>query len=148
MLTKEEIEEEKEIRRQVEAYVYDESILKRRMIKLMGNGISLSVPKKSLTAYAILVKSKRREQQKQNSENVKRPDMMKDLGKMWSSLSRKDKAIFEEFAKRDKRRYDSEMKEFTERGGDAVKLIEVEAKRPKKCLSAYMIFVRETRSKI
>ena len=74
--------------------------------------------------------------------------MMKELGKMWSSLSKMEKAIFEEFANRDKKRYDQEMKEFVERGGNASKLQEVESKRPKKCLSAYMIFVRETRSKI
>lgn len=74
--------------------------------------------------------------------------MMKELGKMWSSLAPKQKAIFEEFANRDKKRYDLEMKEFKGRGGNASKLCEVEQKRPKKCLSAYMIFVRETRSTI
>lgn len=40
------------------------------------------------------------------------------------------------------------MKDFLDNGGDANKLNEVESKRPKKCLSAYMIFVRETRKKI
>ena len=73
---------------------------------------------------------------------------MKALGKMWSSLQKNDKAIFEEFAKRDKKRYDSEMFLFKERGGDIAKLNDIERIRPKKCLSAYMIFVRETRSKI
>ena len=74
--------------------------------------------------------------------------MMKELGKMWSSLVKRDKAIYEEFANRDKQRYEREMKEFMDNGGNANKLNEVESKRPKKCLSAYMIFVRETRSKI
>lgn len=40
------------------------------------------------------------------------------------------------------------MKDFLDNGGNATKLNEVESKRPKKCLSAYMIFVRETRKKI
>jgi len=40
------------------------------------------------------------------------------------------------------------MKDFLDNGGNASKLSEVEARRPKKCLSAYMIFVRETRSKV
>jgi len=40
------------------------------------------------------------------------------------------------------------MKDFLDNGGNASKLNEVEGKRPKKCLSAYMIFVRETRKKI
>lgn len=40
------------------------------------------------------------------------------------------------------------MKDFKENGGNANQLSEVEQRRPKKCLSAYMIFVRETRSKV
>ena len=40
------------------------------------------------------------------------------------------------------------MKEFLQNGGNESKLGEVESKRPKKCLSAYMIFVRETWCKI
>lgn len=67
---------------------------------------------------------------------------------MWSSLSKSDRAIYEEFAKRDKKRYDKEMKDFLDNGGNVSKLSEVESRRPKKCLSAYMIFVRETRSKV
>ena len=70
--------------------------------------------------------------------------MMKELGKLWSNLSREERAIYEEFANRDKQRYDREMKDFLDNGGNATKLNEVESKRPKKCLSAYMIFVRET----
>lgn len=42
---------------------YDESLLKRRKKKLQGKGITLAVPKKALTAYAIFVKQKRRELQ-------------------------------------------------------------------------------------
>ena len=79
-----------------------------------------------------------------SSEFDKNPDMMKQLGQMWSSLSRPQKAVYEEFAKRDKIRYQREMKEFLQNGGNESKLGEVESKRPKKCLSAYMIFVRET----
>ena len=122
--------------------------MKRRKKKLVGNGVSLSVPKKSLTAYAIFVKKKRRELLAQNSSKIKSPDMMKELGKMWSTLSKEERAIYEEFANRDKIRYEKEMKEFLDLGGNANHLNEVEGKRPKKCLSAYMIFVRETRSKI
>lgn len=42
---------------------YDDSLLKRRKKKLQGKGITLAVPKKALTAYAIFVKQKRRELQ-------------------------------------------------------------------------------------
>jgi len=117
--------------------------------------VSLSVPKKSLTAYAIFVKKvspsevqKRRELLNSNSSEIKSPDMMKELGKLWSNLSKEERAIYEEFANWDKQRYDWEMKDFLDNGGNATKLNEVESKWPKKCLSAYMIFVWETRKKI
>jgi len=31
---------------------------------------------------------------------------MKELGKLWSNLSKEERAIYEEFANRDKQRYD------------------------------------------
>ena len=139
-----------EIKKAIEDYTYDETILKRRKKKLQGNGVSVSVPKKGLTAYAIFVKTvsrwpqKRRELMK-DEEFAKNPDMMKELGQMWSNLSKPQWAIYEEFAKRDKLRYQREMKDFLANGGNEAKLNEVEQWRPKKCLSAYMIFVRETR---
>ena len=72
---------------------------------------------------------------------AKNPDMMKELGQMWSNLSKPQRAVYEEFAKRDKLRYQREMKDFLANGGNEQKLNEVEQRRPKKCLSAYMIFV-------
>lgn len=62
------------------------------------------MPKKSLTAYAIFVKVKRKEMLKAN-QAPKTPDMMKELGQMWTDLSVPQRAIYEEFAKRDKVRY-------------------------------------------
>lgn len=127
---------------------YDESLLKRRKKKLQGKGITLAVPKKALTAYAIFVKQKRRELQDCQDFNVKSPDMMKQLGKIWSNLSREERKTYEDVAKKDKERYEKEMNLLAVNGRTVEKLHEVEHKRPKKCLSAYMIFVRETRSKI
>jgi len=91
---------------------------------------------------------KRRELLASNQTDIKSPDMMKELGKLWSNLTWEERAIYEEFANWDKQRYDREMKDFLDNGGDAIKLNEVESKWPKKCLSAYMIFVWETRKKI
>jgi hypothetical protein len=56
ILTAEQEKERVSIQNHVDNYDYDESILKRRKKKLQGKGVSLSVPKKSLTAYAIFVK--------------------------------------------------------------------------------------------
>jgi len=115
---------------------------------LQGKGISLAIPKKPLTAYAIFVKQKRRELQDWNEFNVNSPDMMKQLGKIWSNLSKEERKSYEDVAKKDKDRYEKEMKSLTGNGRTIEILHEVEHKRPKKCLSAYMIFVREVRSKI
>lgn len=48
----------------------------------------------------------------------------------------------------DKERYDKEMKEFNVKHGSVKLIKQIEEKRPKKALSAYMIFVRETRQQI
>lgn len=45
-------------------------------------------------------------------------------------------------------RYDKEIKEFTKKCGSERRIRDWESKRPKKALSAYMIFVRETRAKV
>ena len=52
--------------------------------------------------------------------------MMKELGQMWSNLSKPQRAVYEEFAKRDKLRYQREMKDFLANGGNEQKLNEVE----------------------
>jgi HMG (high mobility group) box len=74
--------------------------------------------------------------------------MMKQLGKIWSNLSKEERKSYEDVAKKDKDRYEKEMKNLTGNGRTIEILHEVEHKRPKKWLSAYMIFVREVRSKI
>ena len=48
----------------------------------------------------------------------------------------------------DRLRYEHEMKHYTQKCGNRQVIEEIEKKRPKKALSAYMIFVRETRPKI
>lgn len=78
---------------------YDQSLLKRRKKKLQGKGITLAVPKKALTAYAIFVKQKRRELQDCPDFNVRSPDMMKKLGKIWSNLSPDERKTYEDVAK-------------------------------------------------
>lgn len=74
--------------------------------------------------------------------------MMKQLGKIWSNLTKDERKVYEDVARKDKERYESEMKIITSNGRTVEKVHEVEHKRPKKCLSAYMIFVRERRCKI
>ncbi len=47
----------------------------------------------------------------------------------------------------DKQRFDREEEEFEEKGGCKA-LLQKNDKKPKKCLSGYMIFVREMRPQI
>lgn len=70
---------------------------------------------------------------------------MRVLGKEWNEMDKAEKQQYEEISLKDKRRYDWEMKGFKERGGTKEILQKIKAAAPKKCLSAYMIFVRETR---
>jgi len=98
--------------------------------------------------------------------------MMKELGKQWADMNEEEKQPYAKLAEKgntililiiqiylmafwifkfwclDKERYDQEFEEFERKGGNTKILKEIEEKRPKKALSAYMIFVRETRSKI
>ena len=62
----------------------------------------------------------------------KSPDMMKKLGKIWSNLTPEEKKIYENVARKDKDRYESEMKLLTVNGRTIEQLHEVENKRPKK----------------
>lgn len=73
---------------------------------------------------------------------------MKDMGRKWSHLPDDEKKMFNEAAAEDKERYNKEMKELNIQGGKENNIQDIDAGRPKKCLSAYMIFVRETRPKI
>jgi hypothetical protein len=85
------------------------------------------------------------------SQEMKSEDMaelMKDMGKKWSSLTHDQKDLFVQAADHDKKRYEGEMQEFQVNGGTGKSIQDYDAQRPKKWLSAYMIFVRETRPKI
>lgn len=105
--------------------------LKGENKKLQGKGITLAVPKKALTAYAIFVKQKRRELQDCSDFNLKSPDMMKKLGKIWSNLNSTERKVYENVAKKDKDRYEKEMKLLTVNGRTIDQLHAVEHMRPK-----------------
>lgn len=126
-----------------------ESFMKRRKKKLVSKGKTISVPKKPLTAYAIFVKKMRKDYQdaikRGEMEEGQMAELMKDMGKKWSNLPQEEKDLFTEAANHDKKRYEAEMQEFNIQGGKGKSIQDFDASRPKKCLSAYMIFVRETR---
>lgn len=104
---------------------------------------------KALTAYAIFVKKMRKDYldliKKGALDKEKMADLMKQMGKKWGEIDEKVKEMFNMAALRDKERFDREMQESEIQGEQNQNIQDYDAKRPKKCLSSYMIFVRETR---
>jgi len=107
---------------------------------------------KALTAYAIFVKKMRKDYLDQIKNGVinknEMAELMKQMGKKWGELCPKEKALFSMAAKHDKERFDQEMEEFEIQGEEVKNIQDYDSERPKKCLSSYMIFVRETRPKV
>jgi hypothetical protein len=103
---------------------------------LISKGKTISVPKKPLTAYAIFVKKMRKDYQDRiKSKEMKSEDMaelMKDMGKKWSSLTHDQKDLFVQAADHDKKRYEGEMQEFQVNGGTGKSIQDYDAQRPKK----------------
>lgn len=77
-------------------------------------------------------------------------EVVKEIAQSWKILTKEDRQRYKEAAKRgiiiciftslDKERYEKELKSL-ESHSDLLR-------KPKKCLSAYMIFVKETRPQI
>lgn len=64
-------------------------------------------------------------------------EVVKEIAYCWGQMLKTDKQRYKDAAKRDKERYERELKHLHTFSKDL--------KKPKKCLSAYMIFVQETR---
>lgn len=79
---------------------------------------------------------------------------MKELGMLWSNIDPTEKRFYEKLSFEgknlwfsDKQWFDREQEEF-ERNGGCKSLLQKSDKKPKKCLSGYMIFVWEMRPQI
>jgi hypothetical protein len=100
-------------------------------------------PKKSASAYIIFGKEFRSRITSQNPD-LKISDTVRQIASAWNGLSAKDKQKYHSAARKgnisilfistlDRERYDKELQI----------LSNFDLRKPKKCLSAYMIFVRE-----
>ena len=96
-------------------------------------------PKKPSSAYILFQKEKRQEILR-TKPKAKVTEVVKEIAKAWQALSKKERWPYNEQARVDKDRYDQEIKLLENKSA--------KLKKPKKCLSAYMIFVRETRPAI
>jgi hypothetical protein len=108
----------------------------KAMQKLKDRGNNAVPPKKSASAYILFGKEKRAEILKRNPM-AKVTEVVKEIAQSWKLLNKEERQRFKEAAKKDKERYERELKKL-ENHSDLLK-------KPKKCLSAYMIFVKETR---
>lgn len=88
---------------------YEKEVLCK--IKKKGD-VKLSHPKKSLTAYTLFVKLKRKELQ-EKFPDATTPELMKEIGRQWKSINEKDKAWYQNMASKDKERYKREMDQMT-----------------------------------
>ncbi|TNV85032.1 hypothetical protein FGO68_gene4044 [Halteria grandinella] len=111
----------------------------KQMQKLKDRGSNAVPPKKSASAYIIFGKEKRAEILKRNPL-AKVTEVVKEMAASWRALPKEDRQKYKEAAKKDKDRYEKELK--------SLEAFSNNLKKPKKCLSAYMIFVKETRPKI
>ena len=74
---------------------------------------------------------------------IKVTEIVKIIAKEWGLLSKKQKNIYKDQAKMDKLRYENELNQLSlGRVGDVTPM------KPKKPLTPYMIFVRETRKMV
>jgi len=103
-------------------------------------------PKKSLTAYTLFVKVQRKKLQDEDPSKTT-PELMKEIGRLWKSIADSEKSWYQSMASKDKERYKREMEEM-QHLKEKHKMNDNELKRPKKCLSSYMIFVREVRTRV
>lgn len=129
------------------------------MQKIKDRGNKAVPPKKSASAYIIFGKEKREEILRKDPL-TKVTAVVKEIARCWGLMSKEEKQKYKEAAKRgklpdqittfqvfwilsilifvlDKDRYDNELKNLDKYSKNLHK--------PKKCLSAYMIFVKEVR---
>jgi len=114
------------------------------MQKIKERGANAVPPKKHASAYIIFGKEKRAEILLR-SPQAKVTQVVKEIAACWGRMNKEDRHKYNVLAKRgkfkfefsclDKERYDKELKGLVKFSKSLYK--------PKKCLSAYMIFVKE-----
>lgn len=73
------------------------------------NGGGILPPKKSASAYIIFQKEKRPEILKVNPK-AKVTEVVKEIARCWSMMTKEDRTVYKIEAKRDKERYERELK--------------------------------------
>jgi uncharacterized protein (UPF0305 family) len=126
--------------------VHQEPVTKSESKSKSKAEVKLTHPKKSLTAYTLFVKIKRRELQ-EKFPDATTPELMKEIGRQWKNITPDEKEWYQKMALKDKERYKNEMDKMNKLK-ESYNIDNHDLKKPKKCLSSYMIFVRDTRAKV
>ena len=118
------------------------------MAKIKERGKAAVPPKKSASAYIIFTQEKRIEIQARDPM-ARVTEIVKEMSSFWNKMTKQETLQYRELAKKgksfylsytsslDKERYEQELK--------SLSALDPTLAKPKKCLSAYMIFVQEVR---
>lgn len=114
--------------------------------------------KKAMSAYVLFGNEKRQEIVRKFGNHLKVTEVVKIIAKEWRKLSKCEKMIYKERAKHDRLRFESELNQITTLSNENqvfdnsveadVGLKPSHPEVPKKPLTPYMFFVRETRRKV
>ncbi|XP_024893529.1 high mobility group protein DSP1-like [Temnothorax curvispinosus] len=111
-------------------------------------------PRGRMTAYTYFVKSCHQEHKKKHPKRKIYPQFFaKNCGKRWKTMSDIEKKRFHEMAEKDKKRYDTEMQNYTppkgENKGRGKKRKHIkDHNAPKRSLSAFFWFCNDERGKV
>lgn len=118
--------------------------------------------KKAMSAYVLYGNQRRDEITKSHGAGLKVTDVVRIIAKEWSNMSKQQKLKYKEMAKQDKIRFETEFKQIVtlnqsqdsslqeidcfdfSKPSQASNLPEI----PKRPLTPYMLFVRETRKRV
>ena len=103
-----------------------------------------NAPKKARSSY-IWYCADVRESVKAKNPEMKTPDLSREMGKMWKSLTAKQKKKYEKKAQEDRERYENEMKSYEPPENYPAKKKSKKKDGPKRPLTSYMLFCQEKR---
>jgi len=106
-------------------------------------------PKGAKNAYIFFCNDARAEVKKENPE-MKSTEIVKKMGEMWKEISTKKKAVYQEMASDDKKRYAEEIEGYEPKDGfkSPKKTKKEKSDAPKRARSAYIFFCTEKREEV
>ena len=106
-----------------------------------------NAPKRGKSSYIFFCMDNRASVKADNPE-MKAKDIIKELGTLWRNLSEEDKAPYIEQSKKDKLRYEKEIKDYIAPDIDQTQKQKKKFSGPKRSLTSYIYYCKEHREKI